>query len=147
MSALVSVSNLSLTVGAGGREIVGGVTVTRLGPSLVVVGGRTYTVGGGTRAAGATTTATVGGEAVTAGPQDVRVAGMTFGAPPPDEDAVVATIRPEATASGDAPAETGSGDGGPGDGDDEEDAAFSARPGIAVIVSGLGLVFGAWAFM
>ncbi|KAI9897045.1 hypothetical protein N3K66_008067 [Trichothecium roseum] len=136
------------------REIVGGVTVTRLGPSLVVVGGRTYTVGGGSRAAGATTTATVGGEAVTVGPQGVRVAGMTFGAPPPDEDAVVATIRPEDTASGDAPTETGSSDGGPGGGDDddddgsnEEDAAFSARPGITVIVSSLGLAFGAWAFM
>lgn len=63
-------------------EIVGGATITQIGPSVVVVGGQTYTVGPGT---GSTTTV-VGGNTVTIPPHNdaitTVIGGSTVTLPP-----------------------------------------------------------------
>ncbi|KAK0714680.1 hypothetical protein B0H67DRAFT_644518 [Lasiosphaeris hirsuta] len=49
--------------------VVGGATITKVGASVVVIGGSTYTVGPGT----GTTTTVVGGETITIGPSGVSM--------------------------------------------------------------------------
>lgn len=86
-------------------EIVGGATISQIGPSVVVIGNATYTVGPGT----GTTTTVVGGETVTIGPSGVAAGTHTiaypFGptttiTPTPKATGTVATASP--TASKDA---------------------------------------------
>ncbi|SPO06017.1 uncharacterized protein DNG_08706 [Cephalotrichum gorgonifer] len=55
-------------------DVVGGATLTRVGPSKMVIGGVTYTVGPGT----GTTTTFVGGEDITIAPDGITVATLTI---------------------------------------------------------------------
>lgn len=84
-------------------EIVGGATITQIGPSVIVINNTTYTVGPGA----GTTTTVVGGETVTIGPSGVAAGthSITYPFGPttvitPKATAVVATAT--ATASKDA---------------------------------------------
>ena len=111
-------------------QVVGGVTVTQMGASLMVIDGKAYTVG---RSADETITTKIGNEVLTIGPDGIVIGSMTM-----RPDAVtVTTIGAGATASNDQPARTDAS----GDGDnDEDDSATLARPNfiLAMVCLALG---------
>jgi hypothetical protein len=109
-------------------EIVGGATITQIGPSKVVIAGTTYTVGPGT----GTTTTKVGGEIITIGPDGVSVSTLTL--PYPFGPTVVTTLQPVATAPAPTPAETGA----------EENIGTSFRLDWAVGIMGFCIATGVW---
>ncbi|KAK4458313.1 hypothetical protein QBC42DRAFT_349732 [Cladorrhinum samala] len=130
--------------------VAGGVTVTKIGADVVVVGGKSYTVGPKTGEGGApatTATVTIGGEIVKIGPGGVEVGTLTMEYP----FGITAVITPgaRATAQGGHARETGrtgagtgtgiSGEGGEEEG--EEDAAGTVRPGLGLLGS---VVLGWW---
>ena len=108
-------------------EIIGGATLTQIGSSVLVVGGKTYTVGPGA----AKTTAVVGGETITIGPDGVAVSTMSF--PYPFGPTVITTLKPGATAAVPTPAET-----------QTQNAATSTRPGWEAGTIGLCIAIGVW---
>ncbi|KAL6855135.1 hypothetical protein ACO1O0_006273 [Amphichorda felina] len=130
------------------HAVVGGVTITRLGSSIIAIDGHTYTVGSDTDPF---TTSFAAG-LVTIGPQGVVFNKMTYGL---DDDSVVATFEAEGTRTSDLPVETGSSgssgsssnssDDEDSNEDDEDDAAGSVRP--SVLFAGLSVAFGIWAFI
>ena len=113
--------------GATDFAVAGGATITKIGASIVVIGGSTYTVGPGT---GSTTTV-VGGETITIGPDGVKVS--TLNLPYPFGPTTV--ITPKATAT--EPTETGA--------SASEDAAPGLRPDgssfVAAACLAVGMIF------
>lgn len=107
-------------------EVVGGVTITKIGSEAVVISSHTYPITSGAP----TTTTTIGQDILTIGPDGVSFNSMTVVGPGVDrdeDDAVTATVVPEDTASVDEPAETAGRD-------DDDDAAPSTRPGTHALV-------------
>ncbi|KAJ9158051.1 hypothetical protein NKR19_g3666 [Coniochaeta hoffmannii] len=85
-------------------EIVGGATITQIGPSVVVINNATYTVGPGA----GTTTTVVGGETITIGPSGVAVGTHTIAYP----FGPTTTITPKATGTAPTASPTASKDAG-----------------------------------
>lgn len=126
-------------------QVVGGVTITEIGTTALVIRGHTYTIGPDA----STITTVIAGETLTIGPGGVTVGGggMTFtGAGDPT---VVTTIAPSGTWLDDMPSQTstsnrdGSGNGntsGGGDDsgsdndDDDEDRASILIPGVFTVL-------------
>ncbi|KAJ6786605.1 hypothetical protein PWT90_04685 [Aphanocladium album] len=107
-------------------EIVGGATIAKIPPSMVIVNGETYAVGPGANMK----TIVIGDQTITMGPVGLVMATTTMKFP--FDASVTTTIAGRAT--GDAmPQETGTG---------EEDAAFSVRPDVRVGLTCLCIVFG-----
>jgi hypothetical protein len=84
-------------------QIVGGATITKVSPSLVIIDGTTFTAGPGAKS----TTKVIGGETVTIGPSGIAIStSLTvrypFGA------STVTTIKATATGTDSLPTETGS---------------------------------------
>lgn len=110
-------------------DVVGGATLTRVGPSKIVIRDVTYTVGPGT----GTTTTFVGGEDVTIAPDGVTVATLTV---PYPFGATVVTAIPAPKTTDPSPQETADDD----DDEDDEDGGGALRPGWA----GVCIAIGAW---
>lgn len=110
-------------------DVVGGATLTRVGPSKIVIRDVTYTVGPGT----GTTTTFVGGEDITIAPDGVTVATLTV---PYPFGATVVTAIPAPKTTDPSPQETANDD----DEDDDEDGAGALGPGWA----GVCIAIGAW---
>lgn len=105
--------------GATDFAVAGGATITKIGASVVVVGGSTYTVGPGS---GSTTTV-VGGETITIGPNGVKVSTLTL----PWPFGPTTVITPKATPT--QPSATAA--------EASEDAAPGLRPdGNGFLVAG-----------
>lgn len=151
----------ALTLGGAGARpgetelaVVGGATITKIAPSLVVIDRVTYTLGaGGAGETGTTTTLVVGGETITVAPDRVLVGDhMTLTYPFGPTLIITPTPTPGAGAGSAAVSATGRGGGfgggsgdGAGDGDGEEDAAGLVRPpptawlgAVAAIAVGVG---------
>ncbi|KND87873.1 hypothetical protein TOPH_07501 [Tolypocladium ophioglossoides CBS 100239] len=111
----------SADTSATSYEIVGGVTISRIAPSVAVINGVTFTVGPGTR----WTTTAIAGETFTIGPAGVIVSTTTLGYP--FGSAVTATIAPTGTWLNDFPVETAAHH----DTDDDNGGTF-LRPDICV---------------
>jgi hypothetical protein len=113
--------------GATDFAVAGGATITKIGASVVVIGGTTYTVGPGS----GTTTTVVGGETITIGPDGVKVSTLTL----PWPFGPTTVITPKATPTG--PSATAA--------EATEDAAPGLRPEdsglVAALCLGLGMVF------
>lgn len=118
-------------------EIVGGVTVTQLGSSIVIANGHTYTIGSGIDPL----TTSLGGEAITIGPHGVVASSMTFD--PNNGAAVTRTFEPKGTWTSDFPTETGSSNDNE-DGEDEDDVAGTLRPDM--LLMGVCIAIGFWVF-
>ncbi|KAH6607785.1 hypothetical protein Trco_004098 [Trichoderma cornu-damae] len=106
-------------------EIVGGVTVGKLLPSLVVVNGVTYSVNQDGDPNNAETTV-IDNQTITIGPSGLIMSSQTLTYP---GASVTATLSPPGTPMPDIPAETGTRDGRGGDGDS---GASSAHLGAHV---------------
>ena len=106
-------------------DVVGGATLTRVGPSKIVIGDVTYTVGPGT----GTTTTFVGGEDITIAPDGVTVATLTI---PYPFGATVVTAIPAPKTTEPSPQQT--------EDEEEEDGAGIPRPGWVAIC----IAIGAW---
>lgn len=122
--------------------LVGGVTITEIGSTIIVIGDQTFTIGSDVD----TITTLIGGETLTIGPD-----GVTFGTLTLDhanDHTVVTTIKPSGTWLDDFPTETGavghgSGNGdGDGDGDEDEDdgAAILVPASITVLCIAAGVL-------
>ena len=99
-------------------RIVGGVSITESGASVVMVGNKTFTVGPGVSLA---TTAVDNGTTITLGTNGFTMSTLTLTYP--FQSRVTTTIQPSGTYATMFPAETqGTA------GDDEEDLGFSLRP-------------------
>ncbi|KAK0627736.1 hypothetical protein B0T14DRAFT_493770 [Immersiella caudata] len=113
--------------GATDFAVAGGATITKIGASVVVIGGTTYTVGPGS----GTTTTVVGGETITIGPDGIKVSTLTL----PWPFGPTTVITPKATPTG--PSATAA--------EASEDAAPGLRPEdsgfIAALCLALGMVF------
>ncbi|EJP69761.1 hypothetical protein CRV24_003201 [Beauveria bassiana] len=107
-------------------EIVGGATIAKLPPSMVIVNGETYAVGPGVD----TKIVTIGDQTLTMGPIGLVMASTTMRYP--FDTSVTTTIVGRATGES-LPQETGKG---------EEDAAYSLRPDVRVGLGCLCIVFG-----
>ncbi len=107
-------------------EIVGGATIAKLPPSMVVVNGETYAVGPGANMQ----TVVIGGQTLTMGPIGLVMASTTLKYP--FDASVTTTIMARSTGQT-MPQETGKG---------EEDAAYSLRPDVRVGLTCLCIVFG-----
>lgn len=107
-------------------EIVGGATIAKIPPSMVIVNGITYAVGPGSNLR----TLVIGDQTLTLGPVGVVMASTTMKFPLNAE--VTATITGQ-TAGTSMPQETSKG---------EEDAGCSLRPDPRVILACLCIVFG-----
>ncbi|KAM3516349.1 hypothetical protein MY11210_000108 [Beauveria gryllotalpidicola] len=107
-------------------EIVGGATIARLPPSMVIVNGETYAVGPGAD----TKIVTIGDQTLTMGPIGLVMATTTMRYP--FDTSVTTTIVGRATGES-LPQQTGKG---------EEDAAYSLRPDMRVGLSCLCIIFG-----
>jgi len=103
--------------GATDFAVAGGATITKIGASVVVIGGSTYTVGPGM----GTTTTVVGGETITIGPNGVKVSTLTL----PWPFGPTTVITPKATPT--QPAATAAGA-------EEKDAAVGVRPESVVVM-------------
>lgn len=149
------------------HEIVGGATITKMSPSLVVIGGTTYTVGPSARS----TSILIGGETITLASEGLIVSTMTLSYP--FGSSVVTTIMQEATGDADLPEESGSSkngkqkvsddqdaaaDDGDGDGDgdgssggdeltDDDNRGHSLQPSVMVVMTGLGMAMGVWVLL
>ncbi|EGS21579.1 uncharacterized protein CTHT_0034410 [Thermochaetoides thermophila DSM 1495] len=118
--------------GATQYALVGGATLTKIGPSVVVLDETTYTVGPG---AGTTITQLPGGETVTIGPEGV-VVDSTMTIPFPFGPTSTTVIIPGATPTWGGAVATGVGEYGygwtgsydNGEGKEEEDVAAGLRP-------------------
>ena len=126
-------------------QVVGGVTITEIGTTALVIRGNTYAIGPDAT----TITTVIAGETLTIGPGGVTVGGggMTFtGAGDPT---VVTTIVPSGTWLDDMPSQTstsnrdgsgngntsGGGDGsGSGNDDEDEDGASTLIPGFFTVL-------------
>lgn len=108
-------------------DVVGGATLTRVGPSKIVIRDVTYTVGPGT----GTTTTFVGGEDVTIAPDGVTVATLTL---PYPFGATIVTAIPAPKTTDPSPQETADED------DEDEDGAGALRP----VWAGVCIAIGAW---
>lgn len=106
-------------------EIVGGLTVTEVGSTLVVIGGTTYTIGQG---AGMITTL-IEGEPLTIGPDGLIFNSMTFGNK--DSMALTTSIEPSGTWLENFPKETGAGH---TNFEDEDDASGRLKPDIIIVL-------------
>ncbi|KAL6861078.1 hypothetical protein J3F83DRAFT_232080 [Trichoderma novae-zelandiae] len=104
-------------------EIVGGITVGKLLPSLVVLNGATYSLHQDGDAENLETTV-VGGQTVTVGPRGLVVASVTLTYP---GESVTATLSSTGTPREGVPVETGMGTVG-----DDESGAVSGRGGVNV---------------
>lgn len=102
-------------------EIVGGVTISRIAPSIAVINGVTFTVGPGTH----WTTTVIAGETFTVGPTGVIAATMTLTYP--FGSAVTTTIAPTGTWLNDFPVETAA-----HHDTDEDNGGSLLRPDICV---------------
>lgn len=122
--------------GATTYGVVGGVTITHIGNSLVVVDGHTFTVEDDSD----DITTVIGGEMMTIGPDGIEMGSMTIGTGD-DDNLVTGTLEPRDRTGDGQPKETG----GSGDGDDdEEDLAGMLKPDT-LLIAGL-LSFGAWVY-
>ncbi|KAK4237749.1 hypothetical protein C8A03DRAFT_34273 [Achaetomium macrosporum] len=120
--------------------LVGGATLTKIGASVVVVGGSTYTLPGPT-----TVVVTVGGETVTIVPTGVEVGSLTMRYP--FGPTTVITPTPGAGVGGGASAmATSTGVAGTGSGrsgqEEEEDVAGVVRPWLVGVVWAAGVAVG-----
>ncbi|KAM3500459.1 hypothetical protein MY10362_006383 [Beauveria mimosiformis] len=111
-------------------EIIGGATIAKLPPSMVIVNGETYAVGPGAD----TKVVTIGDQTLTMGPIGLVMASTTLRYP--FDPSVTTTIVGRATGES-LPQETGKG---------EEDAAYSLRPDVRVGLGCLCIVFGVLVF-
>ncbi|KAK3944766.1 hypothetical protein QBC46DRAFT_373141 [Diplogelasinospora grovesii] len=99
--------------------IVGGATITEIGPSVVVISGTSYTVGPSAPGGTQQTTITVGGETITIGPSGVAIStSITFAYP----FGPTTTITPSAGDTASA--------GTAGTATATKDAATQSRPGL-----------------
>lgn len=106
-------------------EIVGGITVGKLLPSLIVVNGATYSINQGGNPNNVETTV-IDNQTITIGPSGLIISSQTLTYP---GSSVTATLSSSRTPIPDFPAETG-GQGGP-EGDDDS-GAFSSRRDLHV---------------
>lgn len=115
-------------------EVVGGVTITEIGTTAIVIGGHTYTIGPGA----GTITTTIAGQTLTIGPDGVTVGGTMTLSGAGDDPTVVATIEPSGTWVDDLPsqteASTRNGSGSDDDDDDDEDGAHMLIPGFFTVL-------------
>ncbi|XWW95517.1 hypothetical protein V2A60_003477 [Cordyceps javanica] len=107
-------------------EIVGGATIAKIPPSMIIVNGETYAVGPGV----SSKTLVIGDQTLTMGPIGLVMAATTIKYP---FDASVTTTIANRAAGETMPQETGNG---------EKDAAYSLRPDLRVGISCLCIVFG-----
>lgn len=107
-------------------EIVGGATIAKIPPSMVIVNGETYAVGPGANMK----TVVIGDQTITMGPIGLVMATTTMRFP--FDASVTTTIAARATGAA-MPQETGKG---------EEDAAYSLRPDVRVGFTCLCIVLG-----
>ncbi|PNY28601.1 Uncharacterized protein TCAP_01468 [Tolypocladium capitatum] len=102
-------------------EIVGGVTISRIGPSIAVINGVTFTAGPGTH----WTTTDIAGETFTIGPTGVIVEGLTLAYP--FGSVVTTTFAPADTWLNGFPAKTAA-----HRGTDEDNGGGFPRPDVCV---------------
>lgn len=140
-------------------EIVGGATITKLSPSLAVVGGKTFTVGPNAKS----TTTVIGGETITFDSEGVIISTMTLSYP--FGSSVVTTIQ-QATGTSDdddaQPTETGSsksktddddedgdsgGDSGGSSKTNDDSSGHLQKPSLVAGITGLCIAMGVWIFM
>lgn len=107
-------------------EIVGGATIEKIPPSMIIVNGVTYAVGPGANKR----TVVIGDETMTIGPIGLAMASTTMRYP--FDTSVTATVAGR-SAGAPMPQETGK---------DEEDAAYSLRPDVRVGLTCLCIVLG-----
>lgn len=106
-------------------EVVGGVTVTKVGSTLIAIDDKTYTIGDDTEV----TTTSFGGEEITIGPDGAVVGSMTFNGKDSD---VVTTIEATGTYADEQPTETGQSSNS--EDEDEDDAGMALRPSSLLLV-------------
>ena len=116
-------------------QVVGGVTITQLGHSLMAIDGHTYTMGHGTEPI---TISAAAGLVTVVPPHGIVYNNMTFGQGS-DARVITTTFEPNGTTTDDSPAETGSDT----DKDDEDDMAAGRRPDI--LLAGLCAALVLWA--
>ncbi|OAA68954.1 hypothetical protein ISF_03329 [Cordyceps fumosorosea ARSEF 2679] len=107
-------------------EIVGGATIAKLPPSMVIVNGETYAVGPGA----SQKTVVIGDQTLTVGPIGLVMAATTIKYP--FDPSVTTTIAARSTGQT-LPQETGK---------EQEDAAYSLRPDVRVGLTCLCIAFG-----
>lgn len=108
-------------------EIVGGITVGTLLPSLVVVNGATYSINQDGDPNNVETTV-IEGQTITIGASGLVMSSQTLAYP---DTSVTATLSPSGAPMSDFPAETGR-HGGYEDGDDDDSGASSTRLGLHI---------------
>lgn len=118
--------------------LVGGVTITEIGTTLVVIGDHTYTIGSGA----STVTTEIGGEVLTIGPDGVVFGTMTLSSD--DNPTVVGTIGAPSTSLEPATSEPGKANnrgGEDGTGDEDDAATIMLVPGFMTVVC---IAIGVW---
>lgn len=113
-------------------EIVGGATIGKIPPSMVVINGVTYSIGPGS----GLRTVVAGNEVITLGPLGVIMASMTMSFPL--DATMVTTFAGTKTPAADLPAETG------GNNDDDDSGSLVLRPdmrmGVMIFCIAIGVL-------
>lgn len=113
-------------------EIIGGATIGKIPPSMVVINGVTYSIGPGA----GLRTVVAGNEVITLGPLGVIMASMTMSFPL--DATMVTTFAGTKTPAADLPAETG------GNTDDEDSGSLALRPdmrtGVMIFCIAIGVL-------